>query len=290
MNAPKAGVQVPTGGVFRFESELVSVIRPQLPKLVFGGKNTGAIEVFGEVPAAFGVPDLVGIRFDVDALSSRIEAGIRPLTTDAEVRAIFAIGNGCEIRNLHTRLGMSSSYVRRAIVPMLKQLGWVEESEGFLRVHDKALWVGRRVVTVEAKLQDWKQALSQARRQRMSAHAAYIALPEERCGRVISHLDPIKSQGIGVMSVNSETQQVRVLSRPCSSSGVETQVGRALIAERTFDLLIRGKRDGQIYPVFGWTLPDEFAPSSEVSGVVGSQECGGAIQRVDEILTRSNFV
>jgi hypothetical protein len=241
---------------FRYESEMIPALRAALPDLAFGHRYRPYVEVFTEVPAVHGRPDVVGVRFDADALRRRTLAGIVPLSGDAEVRAIHALGKGgAEIGEIAARIGMSRDYVRRAVVPLLSDLGWiVRDAERVVR-RPEADWAGQRVVTVEAKLRDWRRALAQARRQKRSADAAYIALDARSSARVAPHAAQIAQGGIGVLSVHPNSGRVHVLARPAASPKRDTAVGRALIAERALEMMNRGTREGQISPVFGWTLP-----------------------------------
>ncbi len=241
---------------FRYESEMIPALRAALPDLAFGHRYRHSVEVFTEVPAVHGRPDVVGVRFDAAAVQSRLAAGVAPLSGDTEVRAVHAIGrDGAEHAEIAASIGMSRDYVRRAVVPLLSDLGWVTRDGEHVTRRPEALWVGQRVVTVEAKLRDWRRALAQARRQKHSADAAYIALDVRSAARVAPYADQIAQGGVGVLSVHPETGRVRVLARPVASSRKATWVGRALVAERALDMMNRGTREGQISPVFGWTLP-----------------------------------
>lgn len=241
---------------FRYESEMIPALRAALPALAFGHRFRHAIEVFTEVPAIHGRPDVVGIRFDQLAVQQRRVAGIVPLSGDAEVRSVHALGlHGADHGQIASSIGMSRDYVRRSIVPLLSDLGWVlRDGENVIR-RPEAVWVGQRVVTVEAKLRDWRRALSQARRQKNSADAAYIALDIRAAARMTPYARQIAEGGVGVLSVDPDSGSVRVLARPAASSKVATVVGRSLIAERALDMMNRGTHEGQISPVFGWTLP-----------------------------------
>lgn len=241
---------------FRYESEMIPALRAALPEIAFGHRYRHDVEVFTEVPAAYGRPDLVGIRFDVEALRARTVAGVFPLSGDTEVRAIHALGKtGADVSEIAARIDISKDYVRRAVVPLLSDLGWIIRDGDQITRRAEAEWAGQRVVTVEAKLKDWQRALGQARRQKHSADAAYIALDAQSSARVIPHLVQIAEGGIGVLAVHPESGRVRVLVRPSASCRRATAMGRALLAERALDMMNRGTREGQISPVFGWTLP-----------------------------------
>lgn len=241
---------------FRYEADMIPALRAALPLMTFGRENQGAVHTYREVPAVHGVPDLAAIRFDEDAIIRRMQARIAPLTTDVEVRAVLALGqDALNIVELSERMRTTRDYVRRAVLPLLERQGWVQRSDdGRISRHPDAVWVARRVVTVEAKLRDWTRAVAQARRQRFSADAAYIAVDRSATAGMLPDLEAIADNGIGVLTVDAEFGRCRVLVRPARVlTRAQTMVGRMLIAERCLDMRGRGETDGQIYPVFGWT-------------------------------------
>ncbi|MCI0156811.1 hypothetical protein KNO15_08890 [Leifsonia shinshuensis] len=139
---------------------------------------------------------------------------------------------------------------------MLEQLGWTTTTAGQVTLQPGTQPIGRRVVTVEAKLRDWLRAFNQARNQLYSADAAYIALDETSATTAVKQVDAIAERGIGVITVNAESGRHRVLVRPKRAlDPKKTSVGRELIAERSFGLWQAGERAGQVSPVFGWYLP-----------------------------------
>lgn len=151
---------------------------------------------------------------------------------------------------------MTRDYIRRAVLPLLERLNWVTQTNSTVTLNPPARFVGRRVVTVEAKLKDRGRAYNQAQNQQRSADAAYIALDATKTTAVKPHLDGIAERGIGVIEVDATTGRHRVLARPHPNvPKTATLVGRTLIAERCLDLALRGERAGQVAPVFGWTHP-----------------------------------
>jgi hypothetical protein len=241
---------------FRYEAEMIPILRDALARLTFGRSVASAVEVFTEVPAMHGIPDVAAVRFDLDIVARRRAASVRPLSSDVEVRAALALREGpLATKELASRLQMSTDYVRRAIVPMLVDLNWVQADGGVLTRNPEAAFAGRRVVTVEAKLRDWRGAIGQARRQQLSADAAYIALDAPSLRAIDGDLDQLAAGGIGVIAVDASLRVARVLVRPKARPSGRSAVGRMLVAERCLEMLDRGTREGQIYPVFGWTMP-----------------------------------
>lgn len=244
---------------FRYESELVAVVEGQVSAALFTAPVRGSVEVFTEVPARLGVPDVSAVRYDWDVVERRVRAGVAPLTSEPAVRAALLLRKRqFTVGDLATALRMSKEYVRRAVVADLRQRGWLdgESADGALRLTAAARPAGVRVVTVEAKLRDWRGALGQARRQQQSADQAFIALDARAAHRLRDDLAAISRQGVGVMSVDPATNTLRVLQRPSRPTERRRSiVGRTLIAERGLELISRGQRAGEVYPVFGWTSP-----------------------------------
>jgi len=242
---------------FRYESDLVDVVRDHLAPMVFNRAVRDEVETFVEVPAAFGIPDVSAVRYDWSIVQERVSSGIGPLTSEPAVRAAFALRRrALSVTELAEAIGMSRDHVRRSVAPALRNAGWLVDDPHRLRLKSSARPAAVRVVTVEAKLRDWHGALGQARRQRYSADQAYIALDVRAAERLRDDLPSMARQGVGVLAVDPVTSTMKVLARPNDHlDRSRTALGRTLIAERGLELLSRGETAGAVYPVFGWTLP-----------------------------------
>lgn len=240
---------------FQFEADMVPYLHEALPRLTFRHETRSPVKVFTEVPAIRGVPDLVGVRFIPSNIDKRASAGVLPLSTDIEVRTISAFNSETlSAEELAKRAKVSLNYMRGAIIPLLEELGWVgSRGTNYFR-RPEAVWVARRIVTVEAKLKDWRSALTQARNQSRSADAAYIALDSTKTAPMHPYLQDIAINGIGVMVVDKSMGRCHVLVRPAPNVDNDA-VGKHLLAERCLEMMQRGSYQGQIHPVFGRTPP-----------------------------------
>jgi len=239
---------------------MLPALRGAIGQMAFGSVGQDRVHVFGEVPAVAGIPDLVAVRFDEEAIRARKAAGVLPLATESEVRIAQEAATPCTASELAQRVGLSADYLRRVVLPGLQDSGWLERDGPYFQRTRTALDVGQRVVTVEAKLRDWRRAFSQAKRQGRSADAAYIAVPAATARLMGADLEAIASRGIGVISVGPPAQKPRVLIRPVRIPSATTRVGRMLLAERALALHLQGHTEGQVSPVFGWVLPEDFRP------------------------------
>ncbi|MDD1386823.1 hypothetical protein [Curtobacterium poinsettiae] len=251
---------VSTPPTFRYESELVAVVQRFLAGAVFSSPSRESVEVFTEVPARLGVPDVSAVRYRWDMIRDRVSNGVQPLTSEPSVRAMLLLRRRrLDTAGLAEALRMSKDHVRRAVVADLRDRGWLADASAgaLLELRRSARPAGVRVVTVEAKLRDWQSAVGQARRQRYSADDAYVALDGRAAERIAEDVPAIARQGIGVIAVDPASSSMRVVRRPSTRLRSESNiVGRTLIAERGLDLLSCGQRSGEVYPVFGWTLPE----------------------------------
>lgn len=245
------------GGKFRYETDLVDALAPVVAHSVFRRGDPDVV-TFREVPAVRGVPDLVMIRFDPVVLEARAEHAVKPLSGDREVRIVQLLRRvgSLDRGDIARATGLPLEYLRRSALPMLEQLGWLQMHAGDVMLRPGTAPVGRRVVTVEAKLRDWFRAFNQARDQFHSADAAYIALDERAGGPLQDQVDAIAQRGVGVILVNADTNRHRVIARPHRVLDRRmTSVGRELLSERSHALWSRGERSGQVSPVFGWYPP-----------------------------------
>jgi len=246
-----------TAGRFRYEMDLVEALSPSVADSVFRRGDPDVV-TFREVPAARGVPDLVMVRFDSVALKARAAHGVQPLSSDREVRIVQLLRRAGTLNRgeIARGTGLPPEYLRRSALPMLEQLGWLQLHAKDVVLRPGTAPIGRRVVTVEAKLRDWFRAFNQARDQFHSADAAYIALDECSGGPLQDQVDAIAQRGVGVILVNADTRRHRVIARPHRVLDRRaTAVGRELLAERSNALWSRGERSGQVSPVFGWFPP-----------------------------------
>jgi hypothetical protein len=59
------------------------------------------------------------------------------------------------------------------------------------------------IVTVEAKVSNWRRAVDQAGRNRLFAHRSYVALPTAAAKRMQGS-DPVRAWGIGIIAVRDD--------------------------------------------------------------------------------------
>lgn len=160
---------------FRWEAEMTALVAGQVHRLMPRG---GAHLVVGEVPAAQGIADIVGVRFDTEAIRGRLGSAIGPVTSPLRVRVLHLLREDRAVRTstLAARLGTNASALTRSTLGPLAELGLVELRADMIRSTGAWRPVAAHVTAVELKLSKWRDALRQADNFAISADRAWLVL------------------------------------------------------------------------------------------------------------------
>lgn len=208
-----------------------------------------------EVPAAAGVPDLVALVLDEQVIARRLAAGLAPVQDLTHARVLHALTAGIDdIDQLSTAAQVTAGHLRRTVLPALIAAGWLSTAAGpaMVVLHQPLEPIASLVVTVEAKKAAWQRAFKQALAHSASADHAFIAMDAVRATAVVEQRAALRRMGVGVLTVDAVTGQVKVVARPGRTAPVLAQ--RTLLAERAWALHLAGETAGPSWPVFGRTL------------------------------------
>ena len=229
--------------------------------LLFGRRRPGAdtIDLFFEVPTAAGVPDMLLVRFDAQAIEARERLGLGPVIGAAPARVLTSlVDRRLDPARVASEIGITESHVRQSLLPALADAGLA------VSVGDRC-WtaaVGIRslvesVVAIEVKRRDWKGALKQARRYSRFANMAFMVLDARGAAVALSHADDIVACGVGLATIGSEDRRVKVWRRP-RWRNPRVPWESLLVGERLWELARAGRRSGPPLDVFG--RPPEPTP------------------------------
>lgn len=216
------------------------------------------VHVLTEVASVSGVPDLVAVRFDRDAIGERRGAGLAPVTDLTQVRTLVAVADGGRTAGqLATAAQVTVAYMRGKILPALVGAGWLESITGrgcsaIVSPRHILRPLARNLITVEAKKAAWQRALNQAMRHAPSSDGCFIALDAARATPAIAQQDAIRKLGVGLLTVDPMTGRVTVVARPHRHPS--DPVRRTVLAERAWQLTLTGQTAGPTFPVFGRDL------------------------------------
>ena len=129
-----------------------------------------------ECPLPVGVPDLIALVANTEALAARSTAGIRPLLGEQEARMVAACGvvRPRSLPWLASIAGVSEGHARRVLLNLERSGALFRRAEGWVR-HPAIRPIGR-TYAIEAKVSNWRAGLSQCLRYGTLADASALAL------------------------------------------------------------------------------------------------------------------
>ena len=103
---------------------------------------------------------------------------------------------------LNERLGYPESHVHR-VLEQLSKRGVVEEEDDVFQLGPCWIRILKNVVTVEAKVSDWRAAAVQANRNRIFSHQSFVAMPQGVAERVCDD-EVFHCTGVGVLGIDPD--------------------------------------------------------------------------------------
>ena len=240
---------------FAAEADMLALIAAAAPVLA----GPGAVAVF-EVPSAAGVPDVVATVFDQDVITARADTGF--VTDPAGLAALLALSDALgrrwalDAHQVATAAGVTASYARSRVLPGLAARGLaVMTAPGRWTAAGSYRSPACTLVTIEAKLRDWRRGLGQAARHAAGADAAWLILDGASTRPAAVRADWFRATGVGLAGL-SQDGTLQFLLRPSGEAVLRTR--RELLAERLAELHCAGAVSGPVGRVFGRHL----APSA----------------------------
>jgi hypothetical protein len=174
------------------EADLENAVVAALPGLLRSSERPSCI--FGSRTIGAGAPDLT-IIYCAPGIS--VPPDSHPAT--AHILAYLRVVNQARLDTLRQRLRLEQRVLDTCLEALFQA--------GVLRGHGDALALEssfrqplREIVTIEAKVSKWRDAVSQAARNRVFAHRSLVALPESQARLAIQD-KRVAMLGIGVISV-----------------------------------------------------------------------------------------
>ncbi|TDZ42383.1 hypothetical protein CCUG63695_02356 [Mycobacteroides franklinii] len=223
-----------------------------------------------EVPCTAGIPDIVLLRYDYAALEDRASRSF--VVESPDVKAMLALtgrgcgGRGTALSDLSEQITVGERHLRNVILPRLTEGGHV--------VRDGTVWLpthsyrslATRVVTIEAKLRDWRKGLMQASRHRLAADAAWVAIDAATSSPALKASDWFSTYGVG-LSIASANGALRTCVQPTTKRSRTSD--REVLVERAASIHRSGAPSGAVLPVFGRTLTVTTGVDPRLVGVGG---------------------
>lgn len=189
---------------FAAEADMLGLIAAAVWQLA----GPDAVPLF-EVQSAAGVPDVVATVFDEDVIGERAEGGF--VTDMAGLTALLALsaaretGQSLDAYQVSAATGLTPAYVRARVLPALRDRGMaMTTSRGMWSTTCRYRSPARTVVTVEAKLSDWRRGLGQAARHAPGADAAWLVMDMTRTRAAVAKADWFRSAGVGLAGLDPD--------------------------------------------------------------------------------------
>lgn len=234
-------------GGFRVEADMLA------PLAAGAAHFLPAAQVLFEVPCTAGVPDLVLLDLDLDAIARRCATA--PLTEPVDVRVMLALQTSPALpmstQGVSASVRVSTDHLRRTILPRLVAGGHVERAGVGWRGAYAFQSLARSVVTVEAKIRNWRGGLAQATRHTAVADQAWLVLDARRGRAAAAHADWFSTYDVGLATLSTDGE-LSTLVRP--NVNRSRQPHRELLIERAVRLHLAGAISGPLPRVFG-TVP-----------------------------------
>lgn len=158
----------------------------------------------GSVPLGAGFPDLISVWWETSIVELR-NCSIECLHALSYLRSV----RRARLSTIGQRVGLDDESAVDCVSSLeaknlIRKIG----TDSFaIEPHIKN--VLPRVVSIEVKVRDWKQAFNQAVRNSVFSHESYVAMPETIASK-LPNLQSFISRGIGVISV-SEDHTIQVI-------------------------------------------------------------------------------
>lgn len=221
-----------------------------------------------EVQSAAGVPDAVFLALDLGVLASRRSLGF--LTEPAMLGAVVALsraqarGEALETGEVAGLLGVTRGHAATNVLPVLESQGYAARGAGGgWSAVQPFRSVARSVVTVEAKLRDWKRGLGQATRHAAGADRSWLVIDAASATAARKSREWFTALGVGLAALDV-SGHVTTLVEPRRADVLPLR--RELLAERAAAIYAAGDASGPVRPVFGRILAPTTGPDPRLAG------------------------
>lgn len=189
-----------------------------------------------ECMSAWGVPDIVFVRVNQSALSSRRGTGLAALPEYSLCSVVAALEDSpADLDSLVRRTGYSADYLRYRLLKRLIGEGYVEylQSDLSYRLNPSFLSPSEEMVAIEMKVSQWERAWFQAWRYLGFAERSYIAmgLAGPICESVTASM---AKSDVGVIFVSPEGARI---AKEAEYRGPTRRVDRIFVGEVALSLL-----------------------------------------------------
>lgn len=151
----------------------------------------------GSLAVGAGMPDLLAVSWN-----PRVVAIADPTVADASILAYLRAVGCARFDTIVDRLGRSAERVAEPL-DALVHASVVRQERGRFSLDPAWRHILPEVVSIEAKVADWRKAIAQAARNQLFSHRSFIALPSRVAAKAVQDAAVLRL-GLGVLAVEMD--------------------------------------------------------------------------------------
>lgn len=208
--------------MFSSEKELVNCIEScisDIPNFIQGERRS----IFTELGLGYGIADVVAVGYDDNLPTSRKNF---LAYFDISLLSLIEKEEGISFDDIVYITKSPTRKISSALASLIDE-EFVAYRRGKYVSHNKYADLLTDSIAIEAKLKDWRRALSQAYRYKWFANKSYVFLPQESIVVPENNLDLFKTYNIGLASVSNKND-LEVLYSPREETPISDKMRIAL--------------------------------------------------------------
>lgn len=208
--------------MFKYEKDMIPILGEELSKLY----NTK--HFFHEFDSGNGVADIV-LAVDVDCRNYTI----------VDYDLMFVIMNSFNRMNKKIKIKefLNNTFLNKkkavSLLDFLETNGYTEKIDtNYILIKSKYTPPIKQIISIEAKLSDWKSGFYQALRYKVYSHKSYLAISDEYAHRVDKDL--LIQNNIGLIIVSEDKISISIEAR---SNKPSDSIAQAYLSEKMADMV-----------------------------------------------------
>jgi len=144
-----------------------------------------------------GMPDILLASYDPE-----ICAFTNKNTSSVQILAFLRAVNGANFESILTNLFIAPKIIENELISLMNIKAIQEDNDTFY-ITNRLENILQNILTIEVKVKNWQQAISQANRNKIFSHQSYIALPKKLAGKLSNTLS-FADLRLGLLSISDE--------------------------------------------------------------------------------------
>lgn len=198
-------------GVFEYETDMIDVLSSSYPSQYFYGKRQyRKISQIPEVTVGSVIPDIVCI-----ALPKTFQEDCSHYHPEIDTLIMFDLlrYGPSTTKEISGRIYARTTTIKESLGRLCNKSTVAFIKPNQYKLMRKTVLYDYHIVSIEAKLKDWRTALKQATTYRSFSHISYIALPETIATKRIVR-ENCQAEMIGLISVQKNSTNILFKPRP----------------------------------------------------------------------------